>query len=146
MKGYESIFPENCDLESLAYYFDADYDSVSTEAPELVETIRNLVNEWREKWINPKIKTPVLSIEPVEDDMFLLRDTRGVEGTIPAQFINKKQAFTALLNRPLKDLNENREIAWALDNKIAIEIDGWFVPLATATPDLLETFESNKTR
>ena len=48
------------------------------------------------------------------------------------------QAAAALVSQPYV---ETAEIAWALENKVGVVRDGWYVPLATATPELLQAFE-----
>jgi hypothetical protein len=34
------------------------------------------------------------------------------------------------------------EITWALERKVGVLVDGWYVPLATAEPELLQEFEA----
>jgi hypothetical protein len=46
--------------------------------------------------------------------------------------------LVALTARPYVD---TPEVAWALENKIGVVVDDWYVPLATADPELLLTFE-----
>lgn len=141
-KSYDDLLPEQCDRDGVAYYFDADYDSVIKNAPELMSKIEKLVDDWRERWIDSERKPPVLSVTPVGHEMFLLQDTRGLEGTQRAQFINQQQAEAALVGLPLKKLNEQWELDWALENKVAIKLDGWSIPLATTEANILEAFES----
>ena len=80
---------------------------------------------------------PVLEVAPVAQDRFLLADTRGLPGTQQFSFLNRRRASLILAGSCLDDA-EN--VAWALERKLLLEMDSSLVPLATATPQVLQEF------
>jgi hypothetical protein len=38
----------------------------------------------------------------------------------------------------------DEDVEWAIDTKAVVELDGRYVPLATATPELLHEFEAER--
>ena len=72
------------------------------------------------------------------DGAFVLRDTRGLDGTRSETVLTPSQAAAALAPHPL---NGSPETAWALDARVAVDLDGRSIPLATADPEMLLVFE-----
>ncbi|MFK7777777.1 MAG: RiPP maturation radical SAM C-methyltransferase [Gimesia sp.] len=138
-KGYHDIYPEESNFATAAFFFDADYTSIVQEAPELVDEICELVQNWRDQWTQGEL--PSLTVDQLGPDMYRLSDTRGLEGTQSMIIIDEQQAAAVLVGQPLHQLDENWEREWAIKVKAGIELDGWLIPLATATPDLLDIFE-----
>ena len=82
----------------------------------------------------------VLAITPLQEDLFLLVDTRGLPGSMEFEFIDTRQAAIALVGQ-VRDFDE-RTVAWARERGVAVELDRKIVPLATAEAWLIDRFES----
>lgn len=139
MNGYASVLPPAADVKKIAYHFIGDYASGSREQPELMQKLEAEVDRWMSLWRMEEEALPALAITSLSEDTFLLMDTRGLEDTEEIQFLDREQASVALAGRPLNRRDEIVE--WALEAKLVVEIDSRFVPLATAEPELLRTFE-----
>jgi|GEM_PF-568416 len=146
---YREILPEQANINQLAYYFEGDYSSVKSDAPQLAEQIAAHVTRWRQAWYGNSEQAvsyqhiPELTITQVSATQFMLTDSRDLDTPhIKREFINEQQAAVALISRPLTDSNWQTEQEWALSNKLAIAMDNWLVPLATTTPALFEYFEN----
>ncbi|MBN1219840.1 MAG: RiPP maturation radical SAM C-methyltransferase [Anaerolineae bacterium] len=142
---YAKILPDSVDPAQVAYYFTAEYESAAHQHPELILGLRREVELWQVAW-NFKIPLagqflscrPRLEVIRHAVDQFELRDTRGLPDTEVSYALNRQQAAVALVGGPLHRANG---IEWALARKVGVELDGWYVPLATAQPELLQEFE-----
>lgn len=131
--AYRSAYPEGADLDRLALHFEGDFDSFSAGRPAVLRAIEAQAERWRSAWLAPE-GPPALSVRPWKSS-FVLKDTRGLPGTLPLEPISVEQARACLAGgRPA-------EAAWALERQVAVEVEGHHVPLATAPPDLLQRFE-----
>jgi hypothetical protein len=93
---------------------------------------------WQRYW-REEISTPIVALQVVEfAGRYILMDTRGLPDTQSVTLLTSAQAAAALVARPYA---ETEEIAWALENKVGVVRDGWYIPLATTTPELLQAFE-----
>lgn len=137
---YADIFPAQADLSKIAWLFTADYESYSGKCTELMNAIRHEVEAWKQAWMVPVLTIPTLEIHRYASGKFILRDTRKLCNLPPIQFLNENEASVALLGDrspyfwPLQE--------WATIRRLTVELDGRFVPLATAEPDLLMQFEA----
>jgi ribosomal peptide maturation radical SAM protein 1 len=144
MQGYFSVLPAHANIEKLAYHFIGDYASGSRETPELMKRLDEAVDHWMSLWNMDEEALPALAVTSVSDDTFLLMDTRGIEDTEEIQFLDRDQASVILAGRRINEHDENVE--WALEAKLIVELDRFFVPLATAEPALLREFETEQRR
>lgn len=142
MNGYASVLPAHADVSKVAYHFSGDYRSASREAPELIGRIDKEVKHWIGLWAKEEEPLPALAIAPLSDDSYFLYDTRGLEGMDQIQFIDRDQASVALAGRRLAEKDE--AVEWALAARLVVELDSFFVPLATAEPGLLREFEDER--
>ncbi len=142
MKSYASVLPPGADIDKLAYHFMGDYASGSRENPELMKRLEAEVDQWMSLWNMQEEALPALAVTSLSEDTFLLMDTRGLEQTEEIQFLDREQASVILAGRRLNE--ENDVVEWALDAKLIVELDQFFVPLATAEPALLREFESEQ--
>lgn len=139
MDGYFSVLPDTAEVAKIAYHFFGDYDSESLSDAELLKRLETEIDSWRNAWETEDGPPPVLSVVALSSDDFVIVDTRGLNDTLPIHFINRAQAIAALIPRPSVEHDET--IAWSQENRLAIELDGWHVPLATASPTLLQELE-----
>jgi ribosomal peptide maturation radical SAM protein 1 len=138
IEAYAEIFPPETDLEKLAYYFTADYPSESRETVDVMRKVAREVQAWRDAWRGRKFGAPQLDVQRLSEDVYVLRDERGLPGTREFQILNREEAALALVGRPFA---RTPGIEWALERKLGLELEGQYVPLATADPALLGEFE-----
>jgi ribosomal peptide maturation radical SAM protein 1 len=144
--SYAQIVPAGVDPTQVAYHFAASYESGSHQCPDVMAEIWREVETWQTAWqakikLAPSIRLhtpPMLTITCEADDLWLLRDTRGLPGTEENVWLTRRQAESALTPRPF---TSTAAITWALERKVGVVLDGWYVPLATADPALLQEFE-----
>ncbi|MBN1219839.1 MAG: RiPP maturation radical SAM C-methyltransferase [Anaerolineae bacterium] len=142
---YKQVLPPGADLAKVAYYFIAEYDADSCRYPDLIFEVKREMEAWQAAWnFTMPMSGQYLSFRPRLEvirhaaDQFELRDTRGLPDTEVSYALNRQQAATALVGGPLR---RAKGIEWALAHKVGVELDGWYVPLATAKPELLQEFE-----
>lgn len=140
IEAYFDVLPPYASASQIAYHFEANYISDSRLHSQIIDEIQDQVSVWRSKWETEGAPLPMLSITPLNDDLFLIVDTRSIEGNKEFQLINRTQAMLALLGNtnPSGDSDEK----WALDSSVCVEIDNKLVPLATTEPELLERIET----
>lgn len=136
--NYYAIFPKDVSIDKLAYHFEGDYESESLSNPELMNKIKEEISLWRDVWSQESIAAPSLHLSQISDELFLLLDTRKLENTQSSIFLTVAKAHTLLISRPFED---TEDIHWAMENKLGIKLDNWFVPLPTVDIEVLEHFE-----
>lgn len=141
--GYEAVLPAGFDPAKVAYFFTAGYASVAYNNPEVLLDLQRELTCWTEAWSNEGQEPPVLEMVAQSDQRFLLRDTRHLPGTESELLLDREQAVQALTAVPLTKAGD---VDWAINNRIGIILDGWYVPLATAEPNLLAELESEVKR
>ncbi len=143
LASYRDIFPENADVEKLAYHFVADYESGGYERIDLVRALRDDVDLWKAQW-NGKAQrhVPELCIRVYEGELALI-DTRGLEGTEQVRLLERDEAALLLTSRRY---NATPAEDRAIERKLATVMDGWFTPLAVADPELILEFEAEAKR
>jgi ribosomal peptide maturation radical SAM protein 1 len=135
--SYYAFLPEDADIENVAYHFKADYRSASRDHPEVTEHLKKEIDIWHNLW-RPDRVSPTLMVESTGDGKFMILDTRGLPGTVPIGIISRDEAKVAL-----SEVVPNHEelLKWAIERKLAVEMDSIIVPLATGSPDLISEFE-----
>lgn len=141
--GYFDAFPPEADLMRIAYHFEGEYESAGRAHPEWIEQIREEVDAWRAACSVKAKDRPVLWVHQLDGDLFILRDTRRLPGIEEAGFLNRQQALLALTGWCAR---LSAEAAFAIDRKLCVLLDGHYVPLATAKPELLLELETEVQR
>jgi ribosomal peptide maturation radical SAM protein 1 len=145
--SYAKLLPAGVDPAQVAYSFVGDYPCESHQHPELIAAIQQEVEAWQAAW-QQKVRLsrtasmltpPILRVSREAAGRWLLRDTRGLPGTEEHTWLTHPQASLALTARPLAEAGD---IAWALERKVGVLLDGGYVPLATAEPALLQELEA----
>jgi hypothetical protein len=129
IESYRLVYPDHADLDCLAYYFEGDYSSAHRDHPNLGPRLERALSEWQDAWRQSESAFPALTISPVDQDTYLLMDTRELEGMGTFAFLTREQARAALAGGPVSRQSLH---GWAVDRKLAVEMDGWSVPLAVA--------------
>ena len=81
---------------------------------------------------------PMLAVSQIDEDTFVLIDTRSPE-TPQVKFLTRARAYATLCSGNLSAPDS----AWAMSNGYALALDGKCVPLATASNDLLSQIEAD---
>jgi ribosomal peptide maturation radical SAM protein 1 len=135
--AYHSVFPTQSDIEKIGYHFQAEYVSESAADDDLSARMQSGVESWKDRWRSEI--APRLHVTKLSDEIFILHDTRGLEGIPEIEFIDEQQAKVSLIgNRG--DAGPDM-VQWALARSACVIIDDECVPLATADPELLHSFE-----
>lgn len=142
---HKDVLPGHADADKLATLFAGDYDAGSFENPGLIYTLYKELKAWRNQWASyntlPLIsQLPTLHLSRKSSDEFVLHDTRNIPGRSEKLILDKKKANLILVARPWHD---SPEFQWAVDAKLGVVLDSWFIPLATAEPALLKEFEDH---
>jgi ribosomal peptide maturation radical SAM protein 1 len=139
-RGYADVLPPGAEVAKVAYHFEGDYASGCRERPDLFDRLQEEIAAWRRAWQSDK-QPPALMVLPLEEQQYLLIDTRGLPGMQELTRLTRAQASLVLTGARRHGM-ANAEIAWALERKLLVELDGGWVPLATADPEVLQEFES----
>ncbi|MCY1014464.1 RiPP maturation radical SAM C-methyltransferase [Pyxidicoccus sp. MSG2] len=135
---YRCVLPAHTDFEKVAYRFVADYQSGSYRCLPTIGEIARQLEQWRARWALDVREPPSLRIISLGED-YIVRDTRGLPGTEEVQVIDRTQAISALGAGPWI---EQDPAAWAVERKLGVVMDGWYVPLLIANPELLTELET----
>lgn len=129
---YKQIYPEGTEIDKLAYEFTADYPCESHEHPELIREIADQVETWKKSW-----KTSTLKMIPFSN-YFIVYDSRGINGKNKNHILDSARAKEIMVYC-IYNGSENQK--WAVKEKLGVVVDSWYVPLVTASPELLLEFE-----
>ena len=132
---YSEMLPARAELGKVAYHFQADYDSVASTNPEVMDQLCAAVDRWQTRFFK-STEPAQLRVSRAKSGRLHLVDTRGLTGLPESQPIDDVQAEMALVPRTARSSNHD-EYAWALEHHVAVERDGRFIALAVAEPDLL---------
>jgi ribosomal peptide maturation radical SAM protein 1 len=135
---YRAVFPAHTDFGKVAYRFVADYQSGAYRCLPTIGEIARQLELWRASWAVDGREPPSLRIIPFGED-YIIRDTRGLPGTEEVQVVDRTQALSALGAGPWM---EQDPAAWAVERKLGVVVDGWYVPLLIASPELLAELET----
>ncbi|MGE5342555.1 MAG: RiPP maturation radical SAM C-methyltransferase [Candidatus Omnitrophota bacterium] len=130
---YKLIYPEWADIAKLAFEFTGTYPSGADEALPLIKQIAAEIQTWRMVW-----KTSSLMMLYFAGS-YVIVDSRNIPGTPQTHTLD---ASTAKSVMKYGVYHESPTQKWAIDQKLGVRIDSWYVPLITASPELLEELES----
>ena len=114
----------------MAYHFVGDADVVGRRNPALVRDIASEVRAWIDRWQGPR--KPVLSVSQVENDEYIVYDSRGT-GDPQASLISRTMA--SVIAGETRDASA--EVDEAMDRDWVVKIDGIHVGLAVASREIL---------
>lgn len=138
--SYRAAFPGHAALHQIAYYFVGDYASAAHRRRDLIDRIEQEIGAWRARWApaaGAQPTPPTLRVSQVGDH-YLVLDTRGLPGTDETMVLDRDEAASALRAAPYA---ETAAVARAIERRIGVVVDDFYVPLATASPALLQSLE-----
>lgn len=129
---FKLIYPNDVDLEKLACYYIAEFPSEAYEHPETIEQLNDEVDLWKKRWEQSKLMMKTMM------DTYLIHDTREgqkIEKTHIVDYQRAKEIMTCRV------YDESENVQWALEHKLGVVLEGWYVPLITASPHTLTTLQ-----
>jgi ribosomal peptide maturation radical SAM protein 1 len=143
MASYFDVLPDGADVFSVAYHFNAEYSSGSRVDSELQSALHGAIGRWRDLWRQDKCAVPTLSVTPLDDQTFLLLDSRFNLSEPGVEFIDAERARMVLTG---ESTSVDATLQWARERRYVLRVDGRWTPLATAPPETLAFFLKTRTR
>jgi ribosomal peptide maturation radical SAM protein 1 len=137
MASYFDVLPDGADVFSVAYHFSAEYSSESRVDTELQKALQDAIGRWRDLWRQDTGAVPTLSVTPLDDQTFLLLDSRFNLSQPGVEFIDADQARMVLTG---ESTSGDATLQWARERRYVLRVDGRWTPLATASPETLSIF------
>ncbi len=132
--AYYDFLPRKADVRRVAYHFTADYKCGAHARLDVIRELWRELERWHASWAQG-------NGQPLEDlrmsqgrGSYVLIDTRRVARTKKTYVLNEVEASSLLTSRPYSG---SQFEAWALQQRLAVVVDGWFVPLPVAEPKIL---------
>ena len=140
MPAYEAVLPDGCDVRRIAYHYVGEYDSAARRSPELMNAVSRAVETWIGRWDGEASRNPPsLEITALSSGTYVLYDDRTPSEPGRVQFFTREEAALLMTGAPAAHRDA---FAWALDQRLFAELDGWLVPLVTAEPELMRDLET----
>jgi ribosomal peptide maturation radical SAM protein 1 len=134
---YNMVYPGWAEVNKLAYRFIGDYPCAAHDNPELIREIAREVTLWKEQW-----ETSSLAMVPFSG-FYMIYDKRDRNGKSKTHVVDYNRAQEIMTCRVYNVYNESGNIKWAVEQKLGLVVDSRYVPLVTAAPELLLTFEED---
>jgi ribosomal peptide maturation radical SAM protein 1 len=134
LAAYYDFLPKTADVNRVAYHFMANYGCGSHDQIDVIHNLWREVGRWHAAWKRTGGE-PLEDLRIAQDQgLYVLVDTRRVSGTKKTHVLEETEASTLVTSRPYSG---SKLETWALQEKVAIVMDGWFVPLPVADPKIL---------
>ena len=142
VRGYYDFLPRTAEVERIAYHFTGEYDCESHQRLDVMARLWHELKRWRAAW-EPGAEEPREDLRVEKHGNWCrLIDTRRVTGGKNSLSLRQDEARDLLSARPAS--GAARE-SWAVEQKLGLIVDGWFVPLAVPDPELLAELASAST-
>jgi hypothetical protein len=141
LAGYYDVVPADADVERIAYHFTAEYPCGAHDHPEVIRELWEEMTRWQATWKqNGDLPTQDLKLFR-KGGSYRLVDTRDLWRKERLYSLSRDEASALVTARPYTGCELE---AWALEEKLAVIMDGWFAPLAVADPPILMEFTGEK--
>lgn len=130
-KVYDMIFPENANIQQVANYFVGEYESYSYENIHLMEAIQKEVSDWKKNWASTKLNMMFFM------GRYMIYDSRKVVQSEAINHVISEGDAKEVMTYQRHQTGQSQVLDWAIEQKLGLLIDGWYIPLITATPELL---------
>jgi hypothetical protein len=124
--AYRDLYPTGSALPKLAYHFDGDYDSCGGADSEAMVQFHGALADWRAMWGGGTEERPRLLVTWLGADDYRLIDTRQKDNH-KVMSLTKAEARASIWGWRE---NDDKVVQRCLENKLALQVDGRFVPLA----------------
>jgi ribosomal peptide maturation radical SAM protein 1 len=131
--AYRAVYPEWADVDKLAYRFIGDYPCDAHDHPDLIQDIAGVVESWKNSWKHSRLVMIPFS------DYYIIYDTRGIDGKNKNHILDEDQANEIMISG---NYTESEYQKWAVEEKLAVIADSKFIPLVTASPELLAELDT----
>ncbi|HMA48407.1 MAG TPA: RiPP maturation radical SAM C-methyltransferase [Magnetospirillaceae bacterium] len=140
--NYAGAFPEAEQLEDLAYHFTGDCSRITVDNSAVLRDLRAHIAYWRQIWDDASADKPAPCLEVIEvgPDSYLLIDTRPLPQAVFMRQISTDQARVALLFHS----QSSDAVRWGVEQAVCFPSGDGYIPLACASPSVLQRFESLK--
>jgi ribosomal peptide maturation radical SAM protein 1 len=126
--------PKGADIERIACHFTAEYPSGAHKNVGLIRKLWQAMKRWQAAW-KEKHGTPNEDLTLFRKHRsYVLVDTRHLWRKQKSYSLDERGAYTLLTAKPYSGSELE---TWGVDEKLAVIMDGWFVPLAVADPRIL---------
>lgn len=132
--GYYDLLPKGADPEQIAYHFTAEYPCGAHDHMDVIYRLWQEMTRWKAAW-REKDGHPSQDLSlSRKRGFYVLVDTRNLWREKRTYSLDEKEACTLMTAGPYSG---SRLEAWAVQKKLAVITDSWFVPLAVAEPEVL---------
>jgi ribosomal peptide maturation radical SAM protein 1 len=128
---YKHIYPEGADIDNLAYELTGDYPGGSHENPSIIKDMVKEIALWKQSW-----RTASLTMIPLAD-RYAIADSRELDHGEKSHILDRSKAEEVMRYDAYRDTEYQR---WAVEQKLGVVVDSSYVPLVTASPELLLEF------
>lgn len=135
-KVYDMIFPEKSDIQTIANYFVGEYKAFSYENIELIQTIQKEIAHWKKVWATTKLNLVYFM------GNYMIYDSRQLQRPGMANYVVTEEEALEIMTYQRYQKNNSTILDWAIENKLGLWIDGWYIPIITTTPELLLKFDN----
>ncbi len=131
LKIYKHIYPQWADTDKLAYEYTGDYPCGAHENPGIIRALVKEIALWKQEW-----KKTRLEMVPFAG-RYLVNDDRGIHGMEKSHILDFPKAEGVMKYCPYTGSGDQD---WGVEKKLGVVVDSWYVPLVTASPELLLQF------
>jgi hypothetical protein len=129
---YSDIFPNHSDIRKIAYHFVGDYECATQTHIELIRELNHRVKLWKTRAQSGETDRPELKLCRRNGVLWLV-DTRGLADTETLRQTDETEARLLMSAGAYQRTEPERS---AVQRKLAVVVDNWFVPLPVATEEL----------
>jgi len=140
---YAGFLPPHTRAEQIDSHFVGEFDCGAFSDFDVIVDVYEELKAWRSRWTAEAIQVfgglPSLHVSMHADNRYRLEDTRGLPGIERVSYLDRREAEIALVAHHTRGSPEEAESAIA--RNVAVERNGWLIPLATADAELLAEME-----
>src|SRR5262249_23562895 len=131
---YYGFLPKGADPEQIAYHFTAEYPCGAHDHMEVIYKLWQEMTRWKAAWRKKDVHPHQDLRLSRKSGFYALVDTRNLWRKKRTHSLNEEEACTLVTAGPYSGSGLE---SWAVQEKLAVITDGWFVPLAVAESSVL---------
>lgn len=133
LASYFDFLPETADVARIAYHFTGEYESGAHDHLEVIQKLWRAVTRWQRSWGQGNGPGEELRVFEKNGE-YVLADRRKVARVKGPRILSRDEAAMLLVPRPY---TPGPAADRAVEEKLAVVLDGWLAPLAVAETELL---------